>query len=37
MLPDHFVPMQPVIILVYAFLAGLGWNFGTWLAQKIHK
>jgi hypothetical protein len=37
MFPDHFVAMQPVILLVYAFLAGLGWDFGRWVATKIHK
>jgi hypothetical protein len=37
MIPDHFMPLQCVILLLYAFLAGVGWNFGNWVATKIHK
>ena len=36
-MPDHFVPVQAVLVIVYAFLVGLGWDFGRWVATKIHK
>jgi uncharacterized membrane protein YccC len=36
-MPDHFIPLQPVLLIAYAFLAGFGWNFGSWIATKIHK
>jgi hypothetical protein len=40
-MPDHFVGMQALVVLVYAFLAGAGWTLGTWIGQtltaKLHK
>jgi hypothetical protein len=36
-MPDHFIPLQSLVVVVYAFLAGFGWNFGSWVANKIHK
>jgi len=36
-MPDHFTGLQALVVLVYAFLAGAGWSFGTWLAAKVHK
>jgi hypothetical protein len=37
MIPDHFVAMQAVVVLVYGFLLGAGWHLGNWIAGKIHK
>jgi len=34
-MPDHFIPLQSLVVVVYAFLAGFGWNFGSWVANKI--
>ena len=36
-MPDHFIPIQAGLVLAYAFLAGFGWDFGRWVATKIHK
>jgi hypothetical protein len=36
-MPDHMTVMQAATVLVYAFLAGFGWNFGNWVAGKVHK
>jgi hypothetical protein len=36
-MPDHLTVMGTIVIIVYAFLAGFGWNFGSWVATKIHK
>jgi hypothetical protein len=37
MLPDHFNGMQMLLLLINAFIVGVGWNLGNWVATKIHK